>query len=355
MSDSNKIIVGISQGDLNGVGLETVIKTFSDPAMLDICTPVIFSGHKMFNTYKKQVGAEEFNVHFVKDNQGINHKRVNVVSFTEEDIQLEAGKINPAAGKFALASIDAACEALQNNTVDVLVTAPVDKNAIEAVSPGFKGHTEYLQAKLGASDSLMILMSGDLRVGLVTGHLPLRDVANAVTKEKIEKKVKLMAKSLLEDFGIRKPKIAVLGLNPHAGDQGTLGKEELEIIIPAIESLKSQGVLAFGPYPADGFFGSGNWKNFDGIMAMYHDQGLAPFKAVSFAAGVNYTAGLPFVRTSPDHGTATNIAFSGKADESSFRTALYTAIDIYRQRVLWNEISADPLKFQPRQKDYKER
>jgi 4-hydroxythreonine-4-phosphate dehydrogenase len=351
----NKIRVGITQGDMNGIGPEVIIKTFSDPTMLELCTPVIFSSVKLMNFYKKQAGAEELNFHLVRDAEQIQHRKVNLVNFYEEELQVEPGKPSPVAGKYALRSIDLACEALLQNKIDLLVTAPIDKNSIAANLPGFNGHTEYLRQKLNAQHSLMLLMQDALRVGLVTDHVPLREVAQHITKERIVQKAKVMAKSMLEDFGIRKPKIAVLGLNPHAGDGGTIGKEELEIIMPAVEQLKAENILAFGPYSADGFFGSGSYQKYDAILAMYHDQGLAPFKALSFSGGVNYTAGMKYVRTSPDHGTAYDLAGKNSANESSFRQAVYTAIDIFRKRNNWEEISADPLKVQPRQREGRER
>jgi 4-hydroxythreonine-4-phosphate dehydrogenase len=354
MSDQ-RIRVGITQGDMNGVGPEVIMKAFLDPLMLELCTPVIFSSQKMVNQQKKTLGAEDFSFQVIRSLDEVNHKRVNLLSFYEEDMNVEFGKASPVAGKYALQAIDLACEALLQNKIDVLVTAPIDKHSIEASFPGFTGHTGYLQKKLNAAGSLMLLMHDQLRVGLVTDHVPLREVAQHITKENIVAKAKLMAKSLLEDFGIRKPKIAVLGLNPHAGDGGTLGKEELEIITPAVEQLRGENILAFGPYPADGFFGSGSYQKFDGVLAMYHDQGLAPFKALSFSGGVNFTAGMNYVRTSPDHGTAYDIAGKNQANESSFREAVYTAIDIFRRRNNWQEISADPLKVVPRQKEGRER
>jgi 4-hydroxythreonine-4-phosphate dehydrogenase len=354
MSDQ-RIIVGITQGDMNGIGPEVIIKTFMDPLMLELCTPVIFSSQKVFAPHRKAVGAEDFNFNLVRDLSQLNPKRVNLLTVYEDEVNVEFATPSPVAGKFALRSIDAGCEALLSNEIDVLVTAPIDKNSVAAGLPGFNGHTDYLRKKLGAEQSLMLLLNDKLRVGLVTDHVPLREVAQHITKEAIVKKAKLMAKSLLEDFGIRKPKIAILALNPHAGDGGALGKEEQEIILPAVEQLKNENLLAFGPYAADGFFGSGAYEKFDGVLAMYHDQGLAPFKALSFKGGVNYTAGMKFVRTSPDHGTGYDIAGKNAADESSFRQAIYTAIDIFRRRNNWQEMSANPLQIQHRQREGRER
>jgi 4-hydroxythreonine-4-phosphate dehydrogenase len=351
----NKIRVGITQGDMNGIGPEVIIKALADVMMMEICTPVVFSSSKVMNHQRKVMNAEDFNFHLLRDLDQLNPKRPNLYNCFDEDVNVEAGKPSPLAGKNSLKCIDVACEALLNDKIDVLVTAPIDKHSISIDVPAFTGHTSYLQHKFGAQQSLMLLINGNLRVGLLTEHLPIRDVASQITKEKIVMKAKLMAKSLLEDFGVRKPKIAVLGLNPHAGDQGAIGKEELEIIMPAVEALKAENILAFGPFPADGFFGSENYKNYDGVLAMYHDQGLAPFKALSFSGGVNFTAGLKFVRTSPDHGTAYDIAGKNLANESSLREAIYAAIDIYRTRNNWQEISANPLKVSNRQRDSRER
>lgn len=355
MAELQKIRVGVTQGDMNGVGPEVIIKTFLDPLMMEICTPVVFSSSKVMNNQRKVMNAEEFNFHLLRDLDQPNPKRPNLYNCFDEDVTVEFGKPSPLAGKNALKCIDIACEALLNDKIDVLVTAPIDKHSISIDVPAFTGHTSYLQNKFGAEQSLMLLINRNLRVGLLTEHLPIRDVAQQITKERIIQKTKLMAKSLLEDFGIRRPKIAILGLNPHAGDQGAIGKEELEIIMPAVEALKAENILAFGPFPADGFFGSEGYKNYDGVLAMYHDQGLAPFKALSFSGGVNFTAGLKFVRTSPDHGTAYDIAGTNVANESSFREAVYAAIDIYRTRNNWSEISANPLKAAPRQREGRER
>ena len=351
----NKIRVGITQGDMNGIGPETIIKALADPAITELITPVIYSSVKVLQSHRKAMGLDDFSVHVVKPNDPLNSKRVNLVPCIEADDEVDFGKPSETSGRVALKSIDAAIEDLKRGYIDVMVTAPVDKHAVARALPGFTGHTGYIKTKFGANDVLMLLISNDLRVGLVTEHLPLRDVAAAVTTERIVAKGKIMAKSLLEDFGIRKPRIAVLGLNPHAGDGGELGTEERDIIAPAVTQLQNAGVLAFGPYPADGFFGSGTWQKFDGVLAMYHDQGLAPFKAVAFSSGVNFSAGLPYVRTSPDHGTAFDIAGQNLASESSLREAIFTAVDIFRQRTNWKEITSNVLKSQPRQKEGRER
>lgn len=340
---------------MNGIGPETIIRALSDPAIVELITPVIYSSVKVLQAHRKSMGIEDFGVYVVKPNEPLNPKRINLVPCCDVPDEVEFGKATETTGRLALKSIDSAIEDLKRGYIDVMVTAPVDKHAVARVLPGFTGHTGYIKEKFGASEVLMLLVSGDLRVGLVTEHVPLRDVVSAVTIEKIAAKGKLMAKSLLEDFGIRKPRIAVLGLNPHAGDNGELGNEEKLIILPAVDQLQNAGILAYGPYPADGFFGSGQWQKFDGVLAMYHDQGLAPFKAVAFSSGVNFSAGLPFVRTSPDHGTAFDIAGKNLASETSLREAIFAAVDIFKKRTNWKEISADPLKAQPRQKEGRER
>ncbi len=340
---------------MNGIGPETIIRALSDPLITELITPVIYSSVKVLQAHRKAMGIEDFGVHVVKPSEGLNPKRINLVPCFETEDDVEFGVASETSGRLALKSIDTAIEDLKNGYIDAMVTAPVDKHAVALALPGFTGHTGYIKEKFGASEVLMLLVSHDLRVGLVTEHLPLRDVAAAVTMDKIVAKGKLMAKTLLEDFGIRKPRIAVLGLNPHAGDSGELGNEEKDIILPAVKQLEAAGVMAFGPYPADGFFGSGNWQKFDGVLAMYHDQGLAPFKAVSFSSGVNFSAGLPYVRTSPDHGTAFDIAGKNLASETSLREAIFAAVDIFKMRANWKEISANPLKASPRQKEGRER
>jgi 4-hydroxythreonine-4-phosphate dehydrogenase len=351
----NKIRIGITQGDMNGIGPETIIRALSDPTITELITPVIYSSVKVLQAHRKSMGIEDFGVHVVKPGDQLNPKRVNLVPCFENEDEVVFGVASETSGRLALRAIDLCIEDLKRGYIDTMVTAPVDKHAVARALPGFTGHTGYIKDKFGASEVLMLLVSNDLRVGLVTEHLPLRDVAAAVTVEKIAAKGKIMAKSLLEDFGIRKPRIAVLGLNPHAGDGGELGNEEKDIIVPAVDQLQNAGILAYGPYPADGFFGSGTWQKFDGVLAMYHDQGLAPFKAVAFSSGVNFTAGLPYIRTSPDHGTAFDIAGKNMASESSLREAIFTAVDVARKRTNWKEISSDPLKAQPRQKEGRER
>lgn len=343
----NKIRVGISQGDINGIGLEVILKTVMNPTLLELCTPILFGSQKTVSYHRKALGIEDFSFNPVRDLEAINHKRANIFNCYEEEVSIELGKATEVAGRYALKSLEAACDALEKKKIDVLVTAPINKHTIQSDNFKFVGHTEYLEQKFGKNGSLMLMVADTLKVALVTGHLPIEKVAAAITTEKIIQKATLLHRSLLEDFGIRKPKIAVLGLNPHAGDNGTIGNAEETIIKPAIQKLREKDVFAFGPYAADGFFGSGAYTGFDGVLAMYHDQGLIPFKTISFNDGVNFTAGLPVIRTSPDHGTAYDIAGKNKADESSFRKAIYLACDIFRTRNQYAEISANPLKINP--------
>lgn len=346
-----KIIVGISQGDINGIGLEVIIKTFLDPQMLEVCTPVIFGSNKTASFHRKALNIEDFSFNLIKDISEINHKRANIINVYEEDVIIELGAQTEAGGKYALKSLEAAAYALSQNQIDVLVTAPINKENIQSPDFKFPGHTEYLDEKFGTGDSLMFLVSDNLRVAVVTGHIPVTRVAQELTTEKIIKKIQVLNNSLIQDFSVRKPKIAVLGLNPHAGDNGVIGNEEQQIIMPAINKTKEEGMLVYGPYPADGFFGNGTYKNFDAVLAMYHDQGLIPFKTIAFNSGVNFTAGLPIVRTSPDHGTAYDIAGKNMASEESFRRAVYMAIDIYKTRKQYEEITSNPLSISLKKRD----
>ena len=310
-----KIIVGISQGDINGIGLEVIIKTFLEPQMLEICTPVVFGSAKTAMYHRKALNIEDFSFNLIREFSEINYKRANLMGVYDEEITIELGKQTATGGKYAFKSLEAASIALAQGKIDVLVTAPINKEKIQSEEFKFPGHTEYLDEKFGDGNSLMFLVSDTLKVAVVTGHIPVTQVAQSLTSEKILKKIEVLNKSLIQDFGIRKPKIAVLGLNPHAGDNGVIGQEEQQIIIPAINKAKEAGILTYGPYPADGFFGNATYKQFDAVLAMYHDQGLIPFKTISFNSGVNFTAGLPVVRTSPDHGTAYDIAGKNVASE----------------------------------------
>lgn len=345
----NKIVVGISQGDLNGIGLEIILKTLAEPGISEICVPVLFSSQKTVSYFRKMLSMDEFNFNPLRDFSQLNTKKPNVFICYEEEVTIEMGKATTLSGKYAKLSLEAATLALFEKKIDVLITAPINKHSMQEAGFNYPGHTEYLGDKLGGKP-LMLLCANDLRVAVVTGHVPLKNISEKITIENVLEKINQLYASLVKDFGIRKPKIAVLGLNPHAGENGAIGDEEKKMIIPAIEKAK-ENMLVFGPYSADGFFGKNMQSQFDGVLAMYHDQGLIPFKTLAFGHGVNFTAGLDFVRTSPDHGTAYDIAGKQIADESSFREALYTAIDIYRRRELLEEISKKPLAFSPIKKE----
>jgi 4-hydroxythreonine-4-phosphate dehydrogenase len=340
-----KVVVGITIGDVNGIGPEIIIKTFADNRMHQVCTPVIYGSAKTLSFHKKLINNNEFNFTTIHNIGEINHKRTNVINCWDEELKYEIGKPTNDGGKYAFKALQTAVKDLSDGHIDVLVTGPIDKKTMQQDGFRFPGHTEYLAQQFETSDYLMMLVSDQLRVATVTGHVPVKNVAGELSQEKIISKVKVMHKSLTRDFGVRKPKIAVLGLNPHSGDSGLIGTEEQEIIAPAVKVLFDQGMLVYGPYGADGFFGSPNFKNFDGILAMYHDQGLVPFKAIAFETGVNFTAGLPIVRTSPDHGTGYDIAGKNIASEDSIRSAIYLACDIFRNRQVHDEVTADPLKF----------
>lgn len=343
MSDE-KIKIGISQGDINGIGLEVILKTLMEPSICEICTPVLFSSQKTVSYYRKVLGLEEFNFNPIRDFNQFNNKKVNVFICYEEEVNIEMGKPSDIGGKYALISLEKATEALLNKQVDVLVTAPINKHNIQSPDFNFPGHTEYLGAKLGG-EPLMLLCADDLKVAVVTGHIPVNEVAKKITTEKVYTKINQLYKSLVEDFGVRKPKIAVLGLNPHAGDNGVIGTEDNEFILPAVQKAMNENKMVYGPYSADGFFGNGTYKQFDAILAMYHDQGLIPFKTLAFNNGVNYTAGLNYVRTSPDHGTGYDIAGKNVANEDSFKKAIYLAMDVFKNRQLHAEITENPLAF----------
>lgn len=339
----NKVIVGISQGDINGVGLEVVLKTLMEPGIADICTPVLFSSQKTVSYYRKVLGLEEFSFNPMREFSQLNSKKVNVFVCYEEEVNIEMGKATDVGGKYALISLEKAAQALLDKSIDALVTAPINKSNIQSDNFKFIGHTEYLGSKLGGDPLMFMCSDNGLRIAVVTGHVPLKDVASKLTVDGISNKIVQLHESLVKDFGVRKPKIAVLGLNPHAGDNGAIGNEDKEIIIPAIEKTKLNG-LVYGPYSADGFFGNGTYKQFDAVLAMYHDQGLIPFKTIAFNEGVNFTAGLNAVRTSPDHGAGYDIAGKNKANEQSFKKALYAAIDIFKNRKLYSEITENPLQ-----------
>ena len=342
MDKVNKIIVGISLGDLNGIGVEVILKTFEDNRMLDFCTPVIFGSSKIISFHKKALN-NSIQINEITSIDEINHAKLNLLNIWNEDVEVEIGKASKVSGEYAAKSLEHSVEQLKKNKIDVLLTAPINKETIQSETFCFPGHTEFLEEKLDGK-SLMILMTNELKIGLITGHIPIAKVAETISPELIKEKVEIMHQSLRQDFGINKPKIAVLGLNPHCGDKGVIGKEEDLIIKPTIDHIKENGKLVYGPYSADGFFGSKTYEKFDGILAMYHDQGLAPFKALSFGNGVNYTAGLSEIRTSPDHGTGFDIAGKNIADPSSFKAALFTAIDVFKSRKEYKELTKNPLK-----------
>lgn len=355
MEPRQPLRVGISCGDLNGIGLEVVLKCFEDARMLAELTPVLYCSAKVVSHHRKALKLEEVQFHRIADAREALPRKFNLVNLWEDDLELELGQPSSALARFAIQSLEAAAQDLASGKVDVLVTAPIDKHSMQQAGFAHPGHTEFLQQMAGSdSDVLMLLVGDGLRVGTVTGHIPLKDVAAAITTDRILSKARLLHQSLQRDFGIPSPRIAILGLNPHAGDGGTLGSEDKERIAPAVRRLADEGILAMGPYPADGFFGNGSYKHFDGVLAMYHDQGLAPFKALSFGHGVNFTAGLPIVRTSPDHGTGMGIAGQGVADEGSFRAAVWLAADILRNREHWKTFAANPLQPQKREKERKE-
>ena len=329
----NKPIVGITQGDSNGIGYEVIIKAISDPRILDFFTPVVYGSSKLFGFYKKTIPEiEQLDTNVITNAADAKPKRINILNCLPENVFAEPGQATPDSAKAAITALAKAVADIKAGQIDVLVTGPINKKAMSGEGFGFPGHTEYLQQQFGVSDVTMLMTSHRLRLGVVTGHIPLKDVVKSISKEKILSKLRLMDKSLREDFGIDQPRIAVLSLNPHSGDGGLLGTEEQDIIIPAVAKATEEGILAFGPYSPDGFFGLGHYERFDATLAMYHDQGLAPFKALSFEDGVNYTAGLPIVRTSPDHGTAYELAGRDIADPQSMRSAIFTGIDIWNKR-----------------------
>lgn len=340
---NDKIRIGVSIGDYNGVGLEVIIKTFMDQQILELCTPIVYGSTKLANNYRKTLDVGEFSFNKITNADDASPKKANMVSCWSEELELNLGTSTESAGKYSFLSLEAACKDLFDGKIDALVTAPINKDNIQSEEFKFAGHTEYLTEKF-EGESLMLLNNEGLRVGIATNHVPVKEIVKNITVDKIFTKLKILNKSLVQDFAINSPRIAVLGLNPHAGDNGLIGKEEQEIITPAINSAKSIGLQVFGPYSADGFFGSGSYRKFDAILAMYHDQGLVPFKTLSFGEGVNFTSGLNVIRTSPDHGVAYDIAGKNIANEQSFRSAVYQAIDVFRNRQMDTEINENPLK-----------
>lgn len=338
-----QIVVGISHGDFNGIGYEVILKTFSDKRMFEFSNNVVYGSLEIANFYLKTLPFNNYALNPVQDISRLHAKKLNILSFEEKNEKIEPGKSTKKAGESAFRSLEMAVRDLKSNKIDILVTAPINKHNIQSNKFQFAGHTDYLGVEFNAKEYLMLMVQQNLRIGVVTGHIPLKEVAGSITAELIEQKIHILNRSLEYDFAIRKPKIALLGLNPHASDKGLIGNEEEEIIIPAIKNAQEKGILAYGPYPADGFFASGSFKDFDGILAMYHDQGLIPFKTLAFKDGVNFTAGLPVVRTSPAHGTAYELAGKDQASADSFRQAVYLGIEIFKNRKLHHEISQNPL------------
>ncbi len=337
------IKVGITHGDINGIGYEVLIKTLLDSRIYSICTPIVYGSPKVAAYHRKALDIDNFTLSSIKTPEEANPKRASIINCVDDDVRVELGKSTPVAGEASRQALMRAVADLKNNKIQALVTSPINKHSIQSQDFNFTGHTEFLQEYFGA-DEVLMLMAGDLmKVGVVTTHVPLSHVSDELTTETILAKIRILNNSLVKDFGIRKPRIAVLGLNPHAGEEGMLGSEEKDVIIPAIESAREDRLTVFGPFPSDGFFGSGDFARFDGILAMYHDQGLIPFKTLIPDEGVNYTAGLPIIRTSPAHGTAFEIAGSNQARPGSFRKALYLACDIYHHRAQHDEISRNPL------------
>jgi 4-hydroxythreonine-4-phosphate dehydrogenase len=340
-----KLVVGITQGDSNGIGYEVIIKALADERILDSFTPVIYGSSKLMGFYRKtlhNIGPMEINV--INSAADAKQRKINLVNCLPDNIYAEPGQSTPDSAKAAIKSLEVAVKDLKDNQIDVLVTAPINKRAMSSEGFSNTGHTEYLQKEFGADDVTMIMVSDQLKIGVVTGHIPLRDVPKSISKASILGKLRIMKASLQRDFGVPDPKIAVLGLNPHCGDGGLLGDEEQNIILPAVQEANKEGIQAFGPYSPDGFFGLGNYSRFDATLAMYHDQGLAPFKALAFSDGVNFTAGLPIVRTSPDHGTAYEMAGRDEADPRSMMSAIYTAIDIFRKRLQYDTLQENRMK-----------
>ncbi len=332
---NRKIIIGITQGDTNGVGYEVIIKSLTDARMLELCIPIVYGSSRAFGFYKKQLAdVENLNTNVINTAKDYHPKRVNIINCVPDNFRIDPGQPTPEGANASLIALKEAVKDLKNGDLDAMVTAPLNKKAVALHFPGFTGHTEYLVNEFGAGDGLMFLITDKMRVGVVTNHLPLSKVPGAMTIDRILSKLRLMNESLKKDFGIIRPKIAVLGLNPHSGDGGLLGNEEQDIINPAIVAANEENILAFGAYSPDGFFSTHQQYNFDAVLAMYHDQGLIPFKALAFDTGVNFTAGLPVVRTSPDHGTAYELAGKGMANPMPMKSAIYSAIDIVRNR--WN-------------------
>lgn len=345
MAQDRKPIVGITQGDGNGIGYEVIIKSLADARILDSFTPVIYGSSKIFGFYKKLIHEiDQLDTYVINSAKEAKPKKINIVNCLPDNVFVEPGQPTPESAKSAISALEAAIKDIQSGDIDVLVTAPINKKAMVREGFGYAGHTEYLQNAFGVKDSTMLMVSSRLRVGVVTGHIPLRDVASNVTEDKILSKLRVMKASLQRDFGVDEPRIGVLSLNPHSGDGGLLGDEEQNIIIPALDKAQEEGILAYGPFSPDGYFGIGQYSKFDATLAMYHDQGLEPFKALAFDDGVNFTAGLPIVRTSPDHGTAYDMAGRDEADPRSMMASIFQAIDIFKSRQAYDSLQDGKMK-----------
>lgn len=340
---NQKPFIGLTCGDINGIGIEIIIKTLSDNRILDFCSLVLFCNNKVVNFYRKSLTDANINFTNIKELNRNNYKQISLFNCWEEEVNINPGILNDIGGKYAVLSLTTAGKALKENMIDGMVTAPLHKSNTQSDKFNFTGHTPYLKNLYGAADVAMFMVAENMKVALLTEHVPVHDVAKYITREAIASKLQIINNSLKRDFNINKPRIAVLGLNPHAGDEGLIGKEEEEIIKPAIKDAKQRDIFCFGPYPADAFFARGQYEKFDAVLAMYHDQGLIPFKSLAIGEGVNYTAGLPGVRTSPDHGVAFDIAGQGKADEASFREAIFKCIDIINGRYEYDEQHKNPL------------
>lgn len=347
----DKLKIGITVGDINGIGLEVIIKSLCDSRILSFFTPIVYGHTKVASFHRKAINVNDFNFNVIASAEQAQENKANIINCWEEDVRITLGEQNEIGGKYAFLSLEKATEDLLAGKIDGLVTAPINKHNIQQEGFSFPGHTEYLQAKSDAKDVLMFMVSDALKVGVVTGHIPVKDVASSLSEDAILHKLRMMHSSLKADFWIQKPKIAVLGLNPHAGDNGLIGEEDGKIIIPAIEKARAEGMLCFGPYPSDGFFASDQYTKFDAVLAMYHDQGLIPFKHIASRSGVNFTAGLPFVRTSPDHGTGYDIAGKNVASADSFMEALFSAVHIIERRREQKELTANPLTFRRLSRD----
>jgi len=339
----HRIRVGISHGDINGISYEIIIKTLQDQRLLELYTIIVYGSSKVASYHRKTLNINDFNFNLVKKADLAHPHRPNIVNIHEEEVKIDLGKSTTIAGEQSLLSLEMAIDDLMKNQIDVLVTAPINKKNIQSPTFQFPGHTEYLARKFNTPDYLMLMVNDTVRIGVITGHIPLNKVTETITEELIRKKINILNHSLMRDFGILKPRIAILALNPHAGDEGLIGNEDDTIVRPAIEKAYSQNILVFGPFPSDGFFGSGNFRFFDGILAIYHDQGMLPFKLLSFENGVNFTAGLPVIRTSPAHGTAYDIAGKNEANPEAFRDAVFLACDIFNRRIAYDALIANPL------------